>query len=343
MPIVGVETLRQLARDLLIAAGTGHDAAVVLSDSLINANLAGHDSHGVMRLLLYLDVAREGGVDPAAEPELIRKDRATATVDGKWGWGPPAMWLATRTAGDLARAYGISAVVVERSYHIGRVAPYVEWLAGEGMIGLAMANAGRAVAPFGARQRVMGTNPFAWAAPRADGKAPVSFDIATAAVAEGKLQVARTKGEDVPPNAIIDRDGYPTVNPNDFYDGGALLAFGGHKGSGLSIFAQLLGSGLIGAHPDLHAKRRGSNGPIVIAIDAGAFVPMETFRARIEEQCVEITSAEPAVGFDRVQLPGEPELEIRERRLREGIPLPDATWAELLAQAETYGVSLSAG
>ncbi len=250
--------------------------------------------------------------------------------------------MATRTAGALAREFGISAVVVEHCYHVGRVAPYVEWLANEGMIGLAMANAGRAVAPYGSRQRVMGTNPFAWAAPREEGKAPVSLDVATAAVAEGKLQVARAKGLAVPADAIIDRDGLPSTDPNDFYDGGALLPFGGHKGSGLSILAQMMGAGLIGAHPDLLAKRRGANGPIVIAIDASAFVPLETFRARVEEQCAEIASAAPAVGFERVLLPGEAELDVREQRAQEGIPLPDATWAALVARAEALGVTTSA-
>ena len=339
MQIVSADALRRLLRDLLEATGTASASAQLIGDSLVDANLVGHDSHGAIRILHYLEVARAGSVDPVAEPEIVRQDRATATVDAKWGWGQPAMWLATRTARDLARAHGLGAVVVTNSYHIGRVAPYVEWLATEGMIGLAMANAGRAVAPFGSRQRVMGTNPLAWAAPRADGAAPVCLDVATAAVAEGKLRVARARGLAAPVGAIIDTDGLPSVNPTDFYAGGALLPFGGHKGSGLSILAQLVGVGLAGAHPDVLSAHRGANGPLVIALDITAFVPLETFTARVEEQCAEIAAAEPAAGVERVWLPGEPELTVRQVRERDGIPLPDATWTELCALAESIGVS----
>jgi len=202
-----------------------------------------------------------------------------------------------------------------------------------------MSNAGRAVAPFGARQRVMGTNPLAWAVPRAVGSSPVCLDIATSAVAEGKLRVAWARGAAVPPDAIVDADGMPSVNPADFYEGGALLPFGAHKGSGLGILAQLLGVGLAGAHPDVLAEHRGANGPMVMAIDIDAFLPLETFRARVEEQCAEIACAELAAGFERVYLPGELEIAARARREREGIPVPDSTWAELMAVAAAAGIT----
>ena len=331
MPVVPVSELRTLMRELLMATGAAPETAALVGDALVDANIAGHDSHGVIRMLQYVEFANVGQTDPIVAPEVVRRDRATATVDARWGWGQPAMWLATRTAAELAREHGIGAVVIERCCHIGRVAPYVEHLAGQGMIGLAMSNAGRAVAPYGSRQRVMGTNPLAWAAPRAEDKAVVSLDIATAAVAEGKLRVARARELPVPEGAVVDRDGLPSVNPNDFYDGGALLPFGAHKGSGLSILAQLVGVGLAGAAPDRLARHRGGNGPLVIALDISAFVPLETFRARVEEQCAEIASAQPAAGVDRVYLPGEPELDRRIERERDGVPVPDATWTALQA------------
>ncbi|MEZ4531852.1 MAG: Ldh family oxidoreductase [Thermomicrobiales bacterium] len=121
----------------------------------------------------------------------------------------------------------------------GAVAPYVETIARDGMIGIAMANAGAAVAPYGARTRVMGTNPIAWSVPGTDEDQPFALDIATAQIAEGKVRVARNKGVPVPPGVIVNKDGAPSLDPNDFYDGGALMAFGGHKGSGFSILAQL--------------------------------------------------------------------------------------------------------
>lgn len=329
MPTVSAADLRVLMHELLTAAGTPADVATLVGDSLVDANLAGHDSHGVMRVLHYLDMVACGELDPAAEPEVIREHGATATVDGKWGWGQRSMWLATETALARAREFGLGAAVVQNSYHIGRVAPYVEHLAREGAIGLAMANAGRAVAPYGGKQRVMGTNPIAWAVPREPGREPICLDVATAFCAEGKVRLARAREVEAMEGAIIDADGFPSVNPNDFYEGGALLPFGLHKGSGFSILAQLLGVGLAGAHPDLLARHRGGNGPIVIAIDVGAFVEPALFAERIEAQAAEIAASAPAAGVDSVLLPGDAEVATRSVRGREGIPIPERTWAEL--------------
>ncbi len=228
MPTVPAADLRILMRELLIAAGTPPDVATMVGDSLVDSNLAGHDSHGVIRILHYLDVASKGAVDPAAEPEVVREHGATVTIDGKWTWGQRSRWMATEAACARAREFGIGAAVVTNSYHIGRVAPYVEHIARQRMIGMAMSNAGRAVAPFGGSARVMGTNPIAWAVPRSPEREPICLDVATAYIAEGKVRVARAKEVDVPEGAIVDRDGFPTVNPNVFYDGGALLTFGGH-------------------------------------------------------------------------------------------------------------------
>ena len=155
MPVVPVAELRSLMREVLTACGAVPETAALVGDALVDANVAGHDSHGVIRALQYVEFATLGQTDSVVAPEVVRRDRATATVDARWGWGQPAMWLATRTAAELAREHGIGAVVVENCCHIGRVAPYVEFLAGEGMIGLAMSNAGRAVAPYGARQRAV--------------------------------------------------------------------------------------------------------------------------------------------------------------------------------------------
>ena len=332
MPVVPVADLRELMRDLLLGAGTPADIATMVGDSLVDANLAGHDSHGVIRMLHYLDMAEAGQVVPTAVPEIIREHGATGLFDGTWGWGQRSMWMATNAACERARQFGLGAAVVTNSYHIGRVAPYVEHLARHQMIGLALANAGRAVAPFGGRQRVMGTNPIAWAVPRAEGKEPICLDVATAFIAEGKVRVAQAREVEAPAGAIMDVDGYPSVNPNDFYDGGALNAFGAHKGSGFSILAQMIGVGLAGAHPDLLFQHRGGNGPLVLAIDVSAFVDPATFVARVEEQAAEINASAPAAGVDAVFLPGDPELVLRVQRERDGIPVPDSTWEKLQAR-----------
>lgn len=153
MPTCSADQLRGLMAGLFEAVGTPAETAEFISNSLVAANLAGHDSHGVIRILQYIEVVESGALDPRVEPEIVSVDGATLKVDGKWGWGQPAFQLATLQTIELARQFGIAVGVVDRCFHVGRVAPYVETIARAGMIGLAMANAGPAVAPYGARTR----------------------------------------------------------------------------------------------------------------------------------------------------------------------------------------------
>lgn len=343
MPLRPAQDLREMMAEILTAVGTKPEAASFIGDSLVAANLAGHDSHGVIRLLHYVEMVRSGKVHPEVEPVELGRTGATARIDGGWGWGQPAMWLATETAIELASQFGLGAVTVIHSYHIGRVAPYVEAIAQAGMVGMAFANAGPAVAPYGGKDRVMGTNPIAWAAPRADGLAPVCLDVATASVAEGKLRVARARGVPVPPGQIVNAEGQPSIDPNDFYDGGALLTFGAHKGSGFSLLSQILGVGLAGASAAALGERRGGNGPFVLAINVSAFTPLDQFIDAVETTAANVHASAPMEGFNEVLLPGEPEVAIRIQRERDGIPVPDRTWDDLRALAADLGIGVTAG
>ena len=336
----GAEELRQVALGTLLAVGTHPEGAAQVAESLIDGNLTGHDSHGVIRLPLYIGDARSGHVKAASRPEVVRRKGATATIDAGIGYGQPGMWLATETAIEIVREIGVATTAVQHSYHIGRVAPYVEAIARAGFIGIALANCAPAVAPFGGRGRVFGTNPIAWAVPRANGQEPLSHDIATAAIAEGKLKVARAKGVPVAPGLIVDRDGNPSTDPTDFYDGGSILAFGGHKGSGISLLAQILGRGLAGMDPSSYNGPRGVNGPVVIAIDPECFAPIDQFTADVEAQCAALLASPVAAGFDEVLLPGEPERRARIERERDGIPVADPTVAELEALCAEAGISM---
>ncbi len=338
MPAVAAEPLRVFAGAIIEAVGTPAQVARIVGDSLVDANLAGHDSHGVLRLVGYIRSVRTGDIRPPVAPVLARRDRATACIDGGYGWGQPSMLLATETAIELAREFGVGVAVVQRCYHIGRVAPYVESIARAGMIGMAMSNAGPAVAPYGGRARVLGTNPFAWAMPRGEGRPPLSFDIATAGTAEGKLLVARSNGAQVAPGLIVDTEGEVSTDPEAFYAGGALLPFGGHKGYGFNVLAQMLGRGLAGMDTTGFDGPRGANGPVVIAIDVGPFAAPDHFAAEIEAQCELIAGSPPMSGFEKVQLPGDPELAIRAQRLAAGIPIPDRMWDDLRALAADLGV-----
>lgn len=342
MPTVPADALRPFAADIIAAVGTPPDLATIVGDSLVAANLAGHDSHGVLRLTGYCNSVRIGDVRPAVRPQLIGKRLATAKVDGGWGWGQPAMLMATDAAIECAREFGLGAAVVHGCYHIGRAAPYVEKAARAGMAAIIMSNAGPAVAPYGGRQRVLGTNPMAWAIPRGDGRPPIAHDIATAGIAEGKLRVAMSKDQPIAPGLLVTKDGQPTTDPQDFYDGGAIVAFGGHKGSGFSVLAQMLGRGLAGMDTTGFDGPRGANGPVIIVINIELFTELEHFTSEIEAQAALITNSHPAQGFDEVLLPGDPELASERERSHEGIPLPDSVWSALTELAGGLGVAMPA-
>jgi LDH2 family malate/lactate/ureidoglycolate dehydrogenase len=337
------DELRTLARTVLEAVGTPSDLARVVGNSLVDANLAGHDSHGVLRLPGYCGSLRDGDVVPEARASVVHKDRATARVDGCWGWGQPAMQLATETTIELAREFGMGATVVQRCYHIGRAAPYVETVARAGMIGIAMSNGGPAVAPYGGRQRVLGTNPVAWALPRGDAEDPLSFDIATAGIAEGKLRVARANDRKIGPGLLVDAGGAPSQDPNDFFSGGAILPFGGHKGNGFSVLAQMLGRALAGMDTTGFDGPRGANGPIIIVLDIAPFTLLDHFTAEVDAQTELILNSAPADGFDEVIMPGDLEIRTRQDRLTNGIPIPDTTWKEVAELMAELGVQKGAG
>ena len=339
MPTIDHVTLRRIVQSMVEAVGSAPESAQAVSDSLVDANLMGHDSHGVIRLAWYIDFARKGSVIPGAAARVAAQQGATAQVDGQRGWGQPAARLATQTAIGLAAEHGIGIVSLINCNHIGRVGEYVETIARAGMVGIAMCNAGPAVAPYGGYQRVMGTNPLAWAAPRGPGQTPIVLDFATAGVAEGKLRVARSKGELVAAGLVVDAAGQPSLDPADFYAGGALQTFGLHKGSGMSLLIELLARGICNVDPTA-ARKIGQNGPLMLALNIPFLAPEEQFLGAAERLRAQVAALEPAEGFDTVLLPGDPERLARERRLEQGIPIPQPVWDEILALAAQSNVAV---
>ena len=340
MPTITAEALRHHVQAILEATGTPPDLAQVVSEALVEANLAGHDSHGVLRLPQYIEMVRKGQVKPAARASLLGRQQATARVDGARGWGQPAARLATDTVIGLAQEYGVGMVTIDHCNHIGRVGEYVERMAQAGLIGLTLCNVGAAVAPFGGRQARMGTNPMAWGIPRGAGQDPLVVDFATSVVAEGKLRVARAKGEQVPPGQIIDRDGQPSTEPADFYDGGALLPFGGYKGYGLSVMIELVGGALSGMGPSMAPRYQHGNGTMLMALNIANFVSPEQFAAEADEYCDSLHATPTVAGFSEVLLPGEPEMRSRRQRRAAGIPLPETTWQSIQALADELKLTL---
>jgi len=338
MHTISSGALDAIVRGILEAVGTPPDLAQVVSEGLVVANLVGHDSHGVLRLPQYIASVREGGVQPAARPSLLGRRQATARIDGARGWGQPAARLGAATAIELAQEYGIGVVTIDRCNHIGRLGEYVDGIARAGLVGYTMCNVGPIVAPFGGRQPRLGTNPLAWGIPRGAGQHPVVVDFATSVVAEGKLRVARAKGEKVAPGLIIDRHGQPSTDPADFYDGGALLPFGAHKGYGLSVMIELVAGGLSGMAPSMAKKFMGGNGTLMLAMNIAHFVPPEDFTAQVDEFYTSVKSTPVLDGFSEVLVPGDPEVRSRQERLAAGIPLPDHTWQSIEALADELNV-----
>jgi uncharacterized oxidoreductase len=331
--MVRPEALGELAAGIIEALGTPRDLAAIVSHSLLDANLAGHDSHGVIRLPTYARMARDGSVIPMARPLVVEQRGAVSHVDGGWGWGQPACRLAVEEVARIAARQGIGAVRVGRANHVGRLGEYVEELARGGLGAIALCNGGPDVAPHGGRVAMLGTNPLAFAAPRGNPDAPFLVDFATSAVAEGKVALARSRGESASPGAILDRNGRPSQDPDDFYDGGCLLPFGGHKGYGLSVMIELLAGGLSESGPSCLPGHRPGNGVLVVAFRIAAFTPLDGFVERSERFHGALESTPPAQGYEEVLAPGTPEARSRRERQASGIPIPARTWAAIEALA----------
>jgi LDH2 family malate/lactate/ureidoglycolate dehydrogenase len=339
VPTVHADRLLAISRRIFEAAGTPADLAEVVSDHLINANLAGHDSHGVIRIPSYVQAIQRGQLDPAARPRTLEDRGATIRVDGNWAFGQVAARYAIELAIGRARELGVALVGIVHANHIGRVGEYPTIAAERGVAAfVTVGGPGRSVAPYGGRRGGLGTNPISFGFPAA-AHPPFLVDFATSAIAGGKVMVARAKAEPLPPGALIDADGQPTQDAEKYFAGGALLPFGGHKGYGLSLVSALFSGVLTQA---AHAGERGGGGVLMLAIDAGAFGPVERAIADADALMERIKAIEPAAGFAEVQVPGEPEARSRERRRREGVPVPETTWREIEQTAGSLGVELDA-
>jgi uncharacterized oxidoreductase len=221
------------------------------------------------------------------------------------------------------------------------MADYVELIAARGRLGMTVTNARPNVAPFGGRARRLGTNPIAFAIPRAEGHPPIVVDFATSVRAEGKVRVARAAGREVPPGTLIDAEGRPSVNPEDYYAGGALLPAEGHKGYALAVAIEGIGGILSGMGPAMLPAYGDGNGMFIMALEIEAFIAVERYMEQVEEMARALEGTPPAPGVERVLLPGQPELLSAERRGREGIPIAEATMAELHELASELGVTLA--
>ena len=333
MPTLSAAKLTTLVKDVLTAAGAGEHVAASVAGHLVDNNLRGADSHGVIRVPYYLALIATRFVDPRARPRVTNDGGHLVHVDGADGFGIPAMETAVEQLVEAAPRHGMAGATVRRVGHTGRIGAYADRLADHGLMAMILGGGGHkiwpAVTPYGGARGLLGTNPFALAMP--GGKhGNVVADFATSATANGKLAVLRAKGEPAPEGQIVDKAGNPTRDVEAYFDGGAILPAAGPKGYGMSLIAELVGFALL---PDPLEYNW-----LMIALDIKHFRPDGGYGAAAEGFLDELRAVPPAPGFERVQIPGEPERALKARREADGIPVADGIWAGLVAAAETVGV-----
>jgi len=341
VPTFTADQLRTISTEIFKAAGVPEDEAKLVSEFLVKANLAGHDSHGIIRIPPYVKRVREGEIIPGAPLEVVRETPSSALLNGNWGFGQVIGVKAMKMAIEKAKKNTVSIVCVYNCNHVGRLADYTLLAAENDMIGIAMVNANKCVAPYGGMERMLSTGPLSYAFP-AGKEVPFFLDIATSVCAEGKVRVMLHKGGKLPYKWIIDKHGKLSDNPADLYDGGAILPFGGevgYKGFGLGLVIEVFTAILARSGFAFKEDKRG-NGVFMEAINIESFMPVSQFKEEMDELIRAMKKSKPRVGFDEILLPGEPEFRTEQRRLKEGIFVPDRTWKEITKTARELDVDI---
>ncbi|HEX2565280.1 MAG TPA: malate/lactate/ureidoglycolate dehydrogenase [Burkholderiales bacterium] len=333
------------AIEAIALAGGSHAAeARMVAENLVMANLCGHDSHGIGMMPRYVEALQEGGLVVNQSPKVQLDTAALLVLDGCKGYGQSIGYAATNMAIARAREHGSAIVALGNSHHLGRIGHWAEMAVREGFISMHFVNVQSfaRVAPFAGADRRFGTNPVCIGIPL-PGEAPFLLDMATSAVAQGKLRVAHNKRAKIPHGWLIDDQGNPTDDPRWGVVAplGAMLTFGEHKGYGLAVACELLGGALTGGGVtdyDNKTQRRVLNGMLSILIDPKRLGTAEVFAKDAKSFLAWVRASRAAPGADRVRIAGEPEREMRARREREGIPVDAETWKEIGAAATKLGL-----
>ncbi len=343
MPTVKGEQLEKIAFHLFLAAGAPQEHSQIVAQHLAENNLTGHDSHGFIRVLQYIRQIKEGLLFPAASPEVVSDSPALAQVDGHYGFGQVVAKFSTELAIIKAKKQGVSCVTMRHLRHLGRLGAYAEIATRAGCAAILYCSTGGQslfIVPFGGSQRKLGTNPIAMAFPSEE-EGPILSDFATSVAAEGKVRVYRARGDRLPPGWLLDKEGRPTQDPNDFYDGGAILPVGnsvGYKGFCLGFMADLFGGILSGDHFLGSPGNQLSNASLIVAIDIERFAPLAEVRSKISVAVRHVKNAPPAEGFEQVFYPGEKEAKSRKERGKKGVEIEEETWTQVMDLVGEYGV-----
>src|SRR3990172_5730353 len=322
----------------VVAAG-GSDAreAKLVADNLVAANLTGHDSHGVGIIPRYIDSLLEGGLAVNRHPKIMFDGGSMVSLDGQAGYGQVIGLEAMEIGIARAKQHGMCVMSLARAHHLCRIGQWAEQAVAAGLISLHFTNviSRSIVAPYAGADARFGTNPVTIGIPIPN-EPPFILDMATSAVAQGKIRVAHNKREKVSPDWLIDDQGNPTPDPRFgvIEPFGALRTFGLYKGYGLAVVCELLGGALTGGgtwHSDDRSKKRVWNGMLTILIDPKRLGTADAFATETTEFLKSLRKSPLALGFDKVRTAGERGREMRARRERDGIPVDQNTWEEIVA------------
>jgi len=316
--------------------------ARLVADTLVQADLWGHQSHGVLRLPWYLARLKAGVCTAVAAPTFVVDAGAVAVIDGGDAMGQVLTAHAMRDAIRRAKAHGIAAVALRNSNHFGTALYFTLMAARAGCVAFLSTNASPAMAPWGGRKKTVGTNPWSWAAP-AGKYAPMVLDIANTGVARGKIYLARQKGQPIPEGWAIDAEGAPTTDAAAAIDG-IILPMAGHKGYAIAAMMDMLsgvltgsafGTGVAGPY---QTERKSGAGQMMIVLNIEAFQPLPAFEARMERMVEELKAVPLAQGHEDIFYPGEIEARNEARHRREGLVLPADTIRDLETVAAECGL-----
>jgi uncharacterized oxidoreductase len=352
MVVLPVDALQRLIADIFLAEGCSASEAGRIAYSLVGANLAGHDSHGVLRTPRYVLWMRQGQVRAGQTLQIVSETPAFALCDGNFGFGQTIAPQSVALGTGKAREGGVAVIALRNSGHIGRVGEWAEMAAEQGFVSVHFVNVAgsQLVAPFGGVERRISTAPFAMGFPM-DGSEPVIVDFATSAVAEGKVMVAASGGAPLPADALIDADGTLSNDPRTLYGDtsnaqhretragtGAIRAMGEHKGSALALACELLAGALTTSGCAGPERRSLANGMLSFYVDPRGLGLATRMTAEAQLYLDWVKSSRPAAPDGEVLLPGEPERRKRAARMRDGVPMPEDGWASICETAQAAGL-----
>ncbi len=332
MPRYRADDVQRFIGEILRREGVPEESIEIIAGHLVRANLAGMDSHGILRMPQYIEQMRSGTyngqffyvIDPKGEFEIAADNGPVVSVNGNLNFGQVTAWKAVHLAMERARKHGIASVSCHNTAHIGRLGDYSTLVAENDMVAVIFTSIGRIVAPFGGYERKLGTNPLSTGIP-SGGEFPFVLDYATCSKAEGKIWDKHLGGHEIPVGMIVDKEGRDTARPGDLYEGGAILPFGGnlgHKGFGLGLMIELLGAMLTGTgFPGYPGYQYASSGVVMTVYDISRFTDVDTFKAGVDQIIRDVKSSKLREGFEEILIPGELEFRNMKKNAEQGIEI----------------------